>query len=308
MRSGAPVRDSGKTSVSYGVALADTPAKQWMQARGYETASVSSFRLFADSVIVDSFGMSRIWHTPATLRRDERPQSTDARMLFLIIVVDGTITVDDGEQELQASTDEAILLPLGARHTISCGEPSARIEILLDDSFRNGYSLEPDPLRARVLGASPYLKLLVAAANTALGINLVPTGTAGISLRNSFEHLTLAALRMSENSGQTTPGSLNERLFARAMEIIESSAGRSSLTVASIADELKLSVRQVQRVFAVAGTSPLTEIRAARARLAQQKLRSVPGSSRSDLAVVARSAGFSSTRSMREALRLVENP
>jgi AraC-like DNA-binding protein len=307
MRPVTPVRDSAKTLVNYGVALADTPAKQWMQTRGYATESVSSFRLFADSVIVDSFGLSRIWHTPALLRRDEHPLSVDARLLMLIIVVDGSITVNDGERDLEASTDEAILLPLDAQHTVACGEPSARIEILLDDSFRTGYPFEPAPLRPRVLGASPYLKLLVAAANTALGINLVPAGIAGISLRNSFEHLTLAALRTNENSAQTTPASLNERLFTKAMEIIESSAGQSSLTVASIADELKLSVRQVQRIFAVAGTSPLTEIRAARARLAQQKLRSVTGSSRSDLAVVARSAGFSSTRSMREALRLVDN-
>ncbi|WP_301217787.1 AraC family transcriptional regulator [Agreia sp. PsM10] len=288
------------------MALADLPARQWMQTRGYKTDSPGSFRLFADSVVVDSFGLARIWHTSATLYRRGSTQNDDAHLLSLLIAIEGTITVRDGARELTASTNEAILLPKSPDYTIECNEPSARIEVLLDDSFSIGYSLEPDPALGQVLGASPYLKLLVAAANAALGINLVPAGIAGISLRNSFEHLTLAALRANENYQDLANIPPNERLYNRALEIIESGAGQSTLTVASIADELKLSVRQLQRVFAVAGTSPLVEIRVARARLAQQKLRSVTGSSRSDLAVVARSAGFSSTRSMREALRLVD--
>jgi transcriptional regulator GlxA family with amidase domain len=158
-------------------------------------------------------------------------------------------------------------------------------------------------VRGVPIPASGYTRLLVASANTALGINLLPEGAAAASLRRSFEYLALAALRDREATRGSRAMSTHEQIYMDALNVIEASAERPTLTVQSLAAELKLSVRQLQRAFSEEGTSPLSEIRASRLRRAEELLKDRPARSRRDMAEVARSSGFKTTRSLMAALR-----
>jgi AraC-like DNA-binding protein len=293
---------SVRPTAEYGVALADQDASGWLARRGHAAVPVGTFRLFADAMTSGSFGFARIWHSAATWRRSEaRSDPPDA--ITIMVIVEGSVTVSYRGESYSLGANEATFLCAGDDYSIESEEASARIEILLDESFWIGYDVKSEHVRGAAIPASGYTRLLVASANTALGINLIPDAAAGASLRRSFEYLALAALRDRESTRGSRSISSHEQIYADALNVIEASAEKPTLTVQSLAAELKLSTRQLQRAFADEGTSPLAEIRASRLRRVEELLMDRPARSRRDMAEVARSSGFKTTRSMLAALR-----
>jgi AraC-like DNA-binding protein len=303
MATGSASGLSVRPTAEYGVALADQDARGWLARRGYDIAPVATFRLFADAVTAGSFGFARIWHSAATWRTIDARAGAADRAITIIVLVEGSITVRYRGESYSLAANEATFLCAGDDYSIESQEASARIEILLDASFWIGSDITAEQASGVAIPASGYTRLLVSSANTALGINLIPEGAAGSSLRRSFEYLALAALRDRENTRGSRAMSSQEQIYVEALNVIEASAGTPALTVQSLAAELKVSVRQLQRAFSEEGTSPLAEIRASRLRLVEQLLKDQPSPSRRVLADVARSSGFKTTRSMRAALR-----
>jgi AraC-like DNA-binding protein len=302
MATGSASGLSVRPSAEYGVALADQDARGWLARRGHDAVPVGTFRLFADAVTSGSFGFARIWHSAATWRKAEA-QSEPADAITIMVLVEGSVTVNYRGESYSLGANEATFLCAGDDYSIEAQEASARIEILLDQSFWVGYDIKSEQVRGVPIPASGYTRLLVASANTALGINLLPEGVAAASLRRSFEYLALAALRDREAMRGSRAMSTHEQIYTDALSVIEASAERPTLTVQSLAAELKLSVRQLQRAFADEGASPLAEIRARRLRRVEELLKDRPARSRRDMAEVARASGFKTTRAMLAALR-----
>ena len=284
-------------STETGVRLRGGAGREWFARRGQQVYTPDSFRLIADSTRGGGLTLSRIWHGPASIRRD-RVEGTG---LTALIQIDGTATLrlPDDDRTLALIPGSAVLIPGSASYVLDVEAPVARIEI----GLRNSVGLVSDN-RSVSWDDSPYTRVLVATVSAALSPPTVDPAGAG------YAHLK-AAIRVLLFAGSASApvgisGNLKgsaAALYQRAQAVIERDAIKPEFRVADLAAELQVSEVYLRRVFARADTTPLKVIRDARIRNARLHLQQTrPNPSRTELHRIARNAGFSSIRHMRESL------
>ncbi|WP_437582535.1 helix-turn-helix domain-containing protein [Paramicrobacterium sp. CJ85] len=96
--------------------------------------------------------------------------------------------------------------------------------------------------------------------------------------------------------------------FGVAMSVISSRKTDPHLSVASLAESLSLSVRQLNRVFQKEGTTVAREIRRARMLEARRLLENSPASQRLSLDRIASLSGFPSVAALRRAAKAEGSP
>jgi AraC-like DNA-binding protein len=283
--------------------LHDEAGQNWFTQRGQRAAGRAPFRVFADSATGSGLTLTRIWHSPATIARDP----VDGQGLTVLIQLDGTAQLDlvRTNTSLSLSPEAAVLIPDEEPYVLSAETATARIEIGLRHSLglvNEGQVINWDD--------SPYTRVLVAAVNAALNTTTIDPASAGYGHLKAAIRGLLFASSASIPEAAFTPLKGNAAvLFQRAQAVIERDAVKPEFRVADLAAELRVSQVYLRRIFSQVGTSPLKAIRDARVRNAHDHLQHArPNPSRAELQRIARTAGFSSVRHMRESLAATSDP
>lgn len=290
-------------TVERGLRLHDKAGQDWFTRRGQRAEGQLPFRVVADSIRGSGLTLTRVWHSPATISRDP----VRGQGLTVLIQLDGTADLEllHTREPLSLSSDAAVLIPDGAPYVLNAEKATARIEIGLRHSL--GLITEDQVIR---WDENPYIRVLVATVNAALSAATVDPGGAG------YGHLKAAIRGLLFASSASAPLNASENLrgsaavlFQRAQAVIERDAIKPDFRVADLAAELRVSQVYLRRVFGHVGTSPAKAIRDARVRNARGHLQHTPPSpSRMELQRIARAAGFSSVRQMRESLAAIPDP
>lgn len=294
--------DSAAT-VERSLRLHDEAGQDWFTRRGQQAEGPTPFRVFADSATGSGLTLTRIWHSPATISRPP----ADGQGLTVLIQLDGTADLDlpRSKSSLSLSPEAAVLIPDGEPYVLNAETATARMEIDLRHSLglvNEGQVINWDD--------SPYTRVLVAAVNAALNTTTVDPASAGYGHLKAAIRGLLFASSASVPEGALAPlkGSAAV-LFQRAHAVIERDAVKPEFRVADLAEELRVSQVYLRRIFSHVGTSPLKAIRDARVRNARDHLQHIgPDPSRAELQRIARAAGFSSVRHMRESLAATPSP
>ncbi|KQQ10151.1 hypothetical protein [Rathayibacter sp. Leaf296] len=266
----------------------------WLHSRGLWCEPRSPFHLFADRIVDGPFELVRVWHTPARLG-DSTNRTRAVR--HAVVQIDGSLSISSAGSTVSLEPGGVVLLPVSAPWTLDSAVASARVEIGLRRALWPAEGAEGGLEAVRAISEA-YRQVLVAAAISALSSELQADDPGFQSFRLAVETLVAA---LPEMLGHATPTAPEEALWREAKDAIAREASDPDLTVAVLADRLLVSVRHLHRLFAERGSTPLAEIRSARAALASHHL----ALSRNSLtrAEIARRAGFRTVRAMNEALR-----
>lgn len=225
----------------------------------------------------------------------------------MLIQVDGTVDLEllHTKSSLSISPGGAVLIPDGAPYVLTAGTSTARIEIGLRHSL--GLINEDQVIS---WDHSPYIRVLVAAVNAFLSAPTVDPASAGYAhLKSAIRGLLFASITSASVSASDNLRGSAAVLFQRAQAVIARDAVKPEFRVADLANELRVSQVYLRRVFGDAGTSPLKAIRDARVRNARVHLQHTrPHPSQAELQKIARAAGFSTVRHMRDSLASTPDP
>lgn len=168
--------------------LRGSDALDWLRERGIVAEGDGSFALAAEEVELPGLVLRRIWHTPATLRRDPAPRHAS---VLLLAPLEGAFSVS------AASDHSGIIapgrfaaLPGGLRSVITTRAAGARLELLA----RPTPSAGADERTTLLVAASVALPALTAAANAILGSGPRSDGRASSRLADALEDLLGAVL------------------------------------------------------------------------------------------------------------------
>ena len=276
------------------VALNGPASRRWFARRGYTVSAVEPFPVFADVLGSGRFEVARLWHAAAELRHG--PDGSLAGWETLIVQVEGELRIDGGTLE----AGDLALLPASLDFALVASAPSARIEIRLprppgEESLRR--------VVLRSARESPYRGILVGTVNAALNASLSPLDPGFPGFQLAVEHL-VAALIVEAGGAPAPKASRSLEIHAEAVRLIDSEARDPAFTVASLAERLHVTQRQLQRAFAERETTPKAQIQERRIALAQAYLRlPTARGSRPSRMEIARRSGFRTERSMDRALR-----
>lgn len=277
--------------------MQDDAGYDWFARRGQQAESSSPFRVFADSARGGGLSIARIWHSAAAIHR----QPVDGSGLTVLIQIEGDahVRLPETGRVTALTPGSATLLPDDVPFSLSAKAATARVEIRL----RHSLGLVTDG-RAVTWEEHPYVRVLLATINAALSGPPVDPSSAGFAhLKAAIRSLLFAGVAAVPVIESESLRGSEAVLFQRAQAVIERDAVRPEFNVADLAAQLGVSQVYLRRVFSHAGTTPSTAIRAVRVRIARLHLEelNMPGS-RTELERVARAAGFSSVRRMKETL------
>lgn len=220
----------------------------------------------------------------------------------LVFTVDGTIVLLDG------STDGAIVAERGqvwgfsrsASFDLAVEADAQLVLVSLPVQVLQEFGIEEEPelcvMDPDSTMLSPALGFL---REIAVQDQDVPSVAAYFMER--LVHEMVGGI-MLENRGARFTGSTRKGFFDQAMDYIAATAGDGSLTPATLAGELSLSLRQLQREFKRNNTSIATAILQRRIELALRLLRD-PKLDVLPLEEIAQHSGFTSPVQLRRALR-----
>ena len=271
--------------------------RDWFAQRKQRVEGATPFRVFADTARGGGLTLARIWHTAATIHR--QPGNGSGLTALIQIEEDARIEIPNTETVTTLAPGTAALIPDGLPYSLTTDAATARVEIRL----RHSLGLLADG-KALTWGEHPYTRVLLATVNAALSAPAVDPAAAG------FAHLKAAIRSLLFAGAASMPLAAHEKLrggeavlYQRAQAVIERDSVKPDFQVADLAAELRVSQVYLRRVFAHVGTTPLKAIRDTRVRNALLHLQHAHNPrSRHELERIARSAGFSSVRRLKETL------
>ncbi|MEH3088410.1 MAG: helix-turn-helix domain-containing protein [Microbacterium arborescens] len=274
-RSAAPARRSsepfaGRETAT--LALESIVLKRYELAAGAERVVPSAGPRVVHSVLVSAGSLS----VAPTHDSRHRYRVDAGRGLFMSSRSDHLLAWSDAAQVVVVSAPEEVVAAFGA--------PVDEAEGPL---FAGDSALVPP--------ATAYFRALLAQA-------AAPDRVATYAMSRLSEEM-LGSLFLERASIGAGPVKVQPSLYRRALALIASQRADPMLSVTTLASELAVSVRHLQRAFAEQNTSPTEEVRRLRVELALQLLTE----SRYDVLSideVAGYAGFASADDLRRAFRL----
>ncbi len=275
---------------------------EWFAVRGWDVLSTSSnvLHLFADELITNTVAVRRIWHSPVSLGRTPRSSGRTAALTHsLLFQVNNQVQITSGGGTTELRKYGTAVFPLSVTSRVQSTRATARIEIDLSIPAAAGTSglvalhAVHEPLQTWHVATS----LVNAVLNSEVDVADAPFA----SIRSSLESAALSVVAETYANARAVRPLRSDELYEEALGAIRDGSHDTEFTVEELARRLLISRRYLARVFAQRGTSPravLRETRASRAR----RLIDLQGDA-ADLEQVAALAGFSSSRTLREALR-----
>jgi AraC-like DNA-binding protein len=291
-----------RAGIQRGVALSGQRAKDWLQARGWRTTSKNP-QVFADVFDATSFAYSRTWLGPGEYVREPRMSASLADRVSALLLVEGSAQI--GLDHLHSSFGVGDLALTGDASTvkISAQAPVALYEIVTDYT-RIGLARYELPATSGPYETSPhYWPALTGVLNQVFGSSVAADDFGIGSIRTAVDSLLLASLKESTAMAEQKWAMPERQLLHRARRIIQDEAHSPALTVARLAEHVRISRAHLHRVFAADQSTPLAEIRAARVELARLHLSDDNAATNADLVDVAQRSGFQTVAAMRRALR-----
>lgn len=287
----------GSAALELATSLSGAAGATWFARHGREIVAESSLRVFADRARGSGLEMLRIWHTAAAI---EHTAGSGGQVVVLIQVEgEARIRLPGRDPVTTLAPGRAALLRGDVPFTLTSDTATARIELRLDHPSPTLFDGE-----LATWEEQSYLRVLLATVNAALSPPAIDPREAGFAhLEAAIRNLLSAGAASSAATGAGRLRGEEAALFRRAQAIIERDSVKPDFQVSSLAAQLSVSRVYLHRVFARAETTPSKEIRRVRVHNTRRHLRDPRNSrSREDLSRVARAAGFSSVRRMREAL------
>lgn len=282
------------------VSLAGSAAVTWLRKHGWRAdPSSRHFQVFGDLLRADPFAIGRIWHTAGSLQlfnnEDWHPD-----VFIAILGIEGSQTLETAQGPVELGPGQLYVQPLSRQLTIRSSAPSARLVLVSEWSRMRIPRLPRNKLEGAFDAESGYVAVFVDAANTALSMIPATDSPAFALARRGIEHLfTGALLGDTAAREQRAPEGL---LMHRALALIAADYADTALSVAVLANRLNTSTSSLSRAFAVAGTTPLSAIRAARVTAARALLQQQDDPRTPQLQLIAAATGFGSVRALQRAL------
>lgn len=291
-----------RSRVERGVALSGTPARDWLEARGWHaTAPVP--HVFADVLEAPRFGYSRTWFAPGQYRREHSSTAAPSTRLSALLLVEGTAQLDLDRKRSHFGVGDLALIGASSPLTLSADTPVALYEIVTDYERMGLQRYDIAPTSGPHSTSENYWPALTGVINQVLGSSVTPEDHGLTSVRTAVESLLLASLKES-SAVPARPISGSERDILRdARTVIHNEAHSSALTVSRLAELVAVSRAHLHRVFAADDSTPLAEIRAARVELARLHLSDDDRPQQADLLQIAHQSGFQTVSALKRALR-----
>lgn len=287
------------------VALADGEAAAWFLRRGWAVRSnAPDFRLVADARTFDHFTLMRLWHTPATL--EYSGDDSDIPLLTTTVGVSGLHSIEASGTQfelaaksmlVQSPTGEVRLDAAQAVSRIVCITPASRVAIDAPKFASDALVIKPDEYDINVLIATALASLKSAPSPSPL------TGSRS-KWQRGIEFL-LAATLSADPGDDALDGNAYEDLLSAAFMMVSARLHDMTFGVRELEESLGISHTHLNRIFRSIGTTPGAYIRRVRLARARTLLPSHRPSS-ADWQRAAESAGFSSVRALKDAMRAVE--
>jgi len=284
--------EHGAQPVRRGYRLRGPEAQEWFAARGYdEQDGAEGLTLVAEEVALPRHVLRRVWHTAARMRSSS---TRTHRALHVVLHVDGELTVRSGADAAVLSPQDVLLFVDDRRIAWEASAATARIEIV----SRRPPATVSD--RLQLLSPTPSAvapALLSSTVNTVLNGDGSLAGPASQALSDVID--ATVGMLLAEHGAEPEPGRSPDRVYVAALAFIEEWGHSPAVTSASVHEAMHVSRQYLARIFAAHGTTPGTELRRYRARLARRLL----ADGFMDATEIAAAAGFPSVRTMRRVLR-----
>jgi len=281
--------------------LIDLEVIEWFRQRGWRATPTTEARprAFVDEAHLAGVTIRRVWHTPLAARRLAPAREN------IWLQVDGTLNLVDssGTQTTLTPYGLALWSAFGVS-AWSVNAPSARIEIERarerSPSHTKSSLVVPGTERQGIAWAC-----LAGSVNMLLNSEEPLDDTSSRLLSLAIESMADAAigpLSRGPTSGrgdEKTPG------LARARRLLHEKASDATYSVERAAQDLGMTRSHLTRMFRANGDTPRNVLRAERTAIARRLL---AADETADPAVVARRAGFPSSRAMKDAFRRSESP
>lgn len=275
------------------IALTGPSAREWLRRRGWSLSEETGpQQLYADEIRRRDFVIRRQW----TSTISGRWTALDPDITQVTLVIEGDARVEIGGKESRLHGGYAIWRDRGAKVSLESPTPLALMQIESAGVPRDFISAERGD--GAVFEALPALREMLAGQISAtLNSEIEPSMNEFAYLQGSIEYATMALLLGVEKKAR------GRDLYHRAADILITRASDPELTLDEVAEELRISKSHVQRAFRNAGTTPLTFLERRRVTIARTLLEDGTSPTSEEVDSVARRAGFSSTRMMKDAFR-----
>lgn len=273
--------------------------ERWLIEREWDTAapltSLAETGLVCDEVQGADVTLRRIWHTPVILSRTPPTESRAFDdILTVVLLVDGEMTVEVAGRERDLRSNDVLVWMGDQLQGLHASSAVARIELTM--SRPAGVPpLAPTVFSAKNSSMAPGT--LTFLANVILNAEGSPRAAVAEPLRVML--VSAVELLVAENARPTFQARSPDQLFADALAHIASYAHIPTTSATSVSQAMHVSRQYLTRVFTARETSIGVEIRRHRVRSAERLLSAgwmTPHEA-------AASAGFSSLRAMRRAIR-----
>ncbi|MWV50343.1 helix-turn-helix domain-containing protein [Rathayibacter sp. VKM Ac-2803] len=239
--------------------------------------------------ITRDVALVRVRQSPVTVSDSARQE-----VVTVLFLLDGELTFTGSRHGLRAGQAAFVRGPL-AEHHASMPVDSLQVTVSIDSLRPLGVAVdsldEGVPLASHLI--TPLRAFFTALLNTP-----EPDGTEDATADSVLQ--VLAVLLLQNGRGPQRPQEASR--VERARRVLETTASDPGTTPASVAAELGVSVRTLQRDFRLVGSSLAGELRVERLRLAHELLREGRRGSVS-IREAANRSGFTSTRHLRGAMK-----
>lgn len=291
-----------RSTVQRGVSLTGAQGSDWLRSRGW-LVRTGRANVFADVMDATKFGYSRTWLGPGQYRKEAvRPAESPSRVSALLLV-EGSANLEIEQQTSEFTVGDVVLIGGASTLSLSADAPVALYEIVTDYDRMGLERYALPPTSGPYASSRDYWPALTGVINQVLGSGVNPNDFGMGSIRTAVDSLLLASLKESTAMTARKRTEQDSDLVQRARTIIQNEAHSPDLTVARLADLVRVSRAHLHRIFAAESSTPLAEIREARVDIARLHLAEKEGLRESDLQDIAQKSGFRTAAALRRALR-----
>lgn len=251
------------------------------------------------------FEATSVWRATSTIGRASKTQGVDPDLCLVGIVADGQMEISsEAADPIRVLPGECFSISAKAACELVWRRPSRSV-LLVTPAHALGESRAAIPSEYGRLDVDPsLLRPIYGFTEAILKSDALGPGPGAGLLQRLLREQVVAILRTHDGRARDDDEDLNSRassageIFQLSMVLINERHTDESFLSATLAKQVGVSLRQLQRIFSDHGTTVSHEIRTARAQRAKYLLgdRRYAAMSRD---AIARHSGFSSARNMR---------
>lgn len=285
------------------VGLRGAAAAEWFSGLGFTDVQASDLRLVADAYRDVQIAFARVWRSASAYSsaelEEEHPLGPG---IAITIVTDGDLTVSVPHGELTLHPGDAVLRMSSQVLAFENRAPVASIELEAGGLIASRFGSGSDPSPQHIEAGSPTLRAASVLVNELL--SSAPSSPDPLSGRKLIAVEALVTDLLDHSLGDRVTGvtPATRHLIWQAKRIIAASYSTPSFSVRDLARQMNVTERRLQMAFSAIGTTPLTELRFARASAAEMLIRTYDGVTRAELEEIAERVGLRGSRAVKDHL------